>query len=107
MVAVVSGQGPGGVEHVADSGIVKAVDDLASPALSLDESAPAQAGQVVRHPTLRCVYRLDQLRHGVRSLQQSLEDPQAGGVTQYSEEPGGGSRQLGMRLDSCCHPTII
>lgn len=65
---------PADRNDVGDLGVCDAVGDVAAMAFVLDEAAPTQAREVVRHPALWSVQLGDQLRDGPRPVGQQLED---------------------------------
>ena len=68
------------------------VDDLLTPSLGCHEPAVAQAGQVRADAGLRLAHRRDELTDRALATLQQLQDAEAGGITEHSEETGGGHR---------------
>ena len=86
MLCVVVQQRVRQVDHPHDSLVGDPVVDDAMLAPCLDEAAPAQAGEMVRHLRLRRPEPIDQLSHRQLALvAQQLEDANARGVAEPAE----------------------
>lgn len=82
------GQPPPEDQRLGHVGVGDPVDDSAAPALVLDEAAPPQTREMVRNTGGRRLKSGSQLRHGMGTLQQQLEDADSVDVAKDPEEPG-------------------
>jgi hypothetical protein len=76
----------GQAEEGGDALVAEAVGDVAALLLPDYESTAMQTGEVVGDVGLGETGREHELAHGHRTLTQSLENAQAGGIRQASEE---------------------
>jgi hypothetical protein len=87
VLGVVGKQRGGEVEHLVDARVGDAVEDGTVLASCVDESAPAQAGQVVGDLGLRFSEPRDQVANPELTFRaQRLEDTDAERVTQATEQ---------------------
>jgi len=73
-------QGIGGVQQLLDSRAAQAVGDIAPGSLGLDQTAVAQAGEVLGDIGLRQAGGDDDLAHGARPRAQGEQAGEAGGI---------------------------
>lgn len=85
--AVLGGHRPSRVDQAPYPRLANPVSDLAALAFGVDELAPAQTRQMIRHSTLRHAERVNQFRHRARTTKQQLENRQTSRVAQHPKEP--------------------
>ena len=84
-------------QNLTDARIGDRVIDVAAATLGFHEATPSEARQVARHSALRRSKQRNQLRNAPLTLQEDVEDTDAGGIAQTSEEPRRSLRARGRQ----------
>src|SRR5712691_614167 len=101
VLAVLSGEVRGQPEKPSHPRVEDPIDHGAAAPVGFGDPAPLEAGEVVGYPALRRPDQLDQLGDRPLPLEQGLDDPQPGGVSEHAEVPGQGLRVTGDALNGC------